>query len=128
MTDGDRTAELKAAVDKCKAEVRDAQEALEGLKGRAHAGARGGWAEFERAKRRWKNALRALSEAKVALIRVTGTTGSDPRWLLIRDAWRVLNRLQESGIAIGGDGEKLLDEIEFHVPASKLIELEGSGS
>jgi hypothetical protein len=128
MSDGERVAELKAELDRCKAEVRAAQEALSGLRGRAEAGGRGGWPEYRAARKRWEDALRARSEAQLALVRVTGTTGSDPRWTLIRDAWRILNRLQDAGVDIGEDGEKLMNDIEFQVPASKLVELKEGGT
>jgi hypothetical protein len=118
----DRVAELKARVDELKAAVRDAQNELTLIKGSAEPdGGKHYWQRLHAAKKSWNDCVRRLQEAKTDLVRVTGTTGSDPRWSLISDAWRLLQRLEDSGVDIGEDGRKLLDEIEFHIPASKLV-------
>lgn len=121
--DLDRVAELKSRVDQCKADVREAQDALTLIKGSADpSGKNNYWARFHTAKKKWNDCIRKLQEAKTDLVRVTGTTGSDPRWELIRDAWRLLQGLEDSGVNLGEDGRKLLDEIEFHIPTSKLVD------
>jgi hypothetical protein len=118
----DRVAELKAIVDERKHAVREAQDALTAVRGSSDPNGRTTyWPRFHAAKRHWNDCVRRLQEAKTDLVRVTGTTGSDPRWELIRDAWRLLQRLEDSGVDLGEDGRKLLDEIEFHVPSSKLV-------
>ncbi len=119
----DRVAELKARVDEAKAAVRDAQDKLTAIRGSVDpngSGKNNYWPRFHAAKKHWNDCVKRLQEAKTDLIRVTGTTGSDPRWALIADAWRLLQRLEDSGVDLGEDGRALLDAIEFHIPTSKL--------
>jgi hypothetical protein len=63
-----------------------------------------------------------LREAKDELVKLSGTQGGDPKWDLIREAWHVLSALDEAGIDIGERGHALIDDIEFHVPHSRLHE------
>ena len=63
-----------------------------------------------------------MQQKKLELTKLCGTTGSDPRWDLVRRAYAVLTRLDDAGVDIGEHGAKLLDDIEFHVPQSKLSE------
>jgi len=121
----DRVAELKAKVDELKAAVRNAQDELTRIRGSAQPRGSGYWDRVAAAKKHWNECVRKLQAAKTDLVRVTGTTGSDPRWTLIRDAWRLLQRLEDQGIDLGEDGRKLLDDIEFHVPTAKLLGDEG---
>jgi hypothetical protein len=117
----DRVAELKARVDDLKAKCREAQDTLTLIKGTADPSGRNNyWKRFHAAKKHWNDCVRQLQEAKTDLVRATGTTGSDPRWHLIAEAWRLLQRLEDHGVDLGEDGRKLLDEIEFHIPTSKL--------
>ena len=115
----DRVVELKARVDGLKAEVRAAQDALTLIRGQGEPGVRN-WGRLHAAKRHWNECIKRLQQAKTDLVRVSGTTGSDPRWVLISGAWRLLQRLEDSGVDLGEDGRKLLDDIEFHIPQSKL--------
>lgn len=119
--DQDRVAELKLVVDEWKAKVRDAQDALTLIKGQSRPGDNDYWSRFHKAKAHWNECVKQLQRAKTDLHRVSGTTGSDPRWGLIRDAWRFLQRLEDAGVDLGADGRKLLDDIEFHIPTSKLV-------
>jgi len=123
----DRVAELRDEVERRKAAVREAQDELTRVRGQAHPSGKLYWDNFHAAKRRWADSVQKLQAAKNDLIRVCGTTGSDPRWDLIRDAWRLLQRLEDSGVDLGDDGRKLLDDIEFHVPTSRLL-VENKGS
>ena len=121
----ERVAELKIVLEERRANVAKAQDYLAQLK--AHGSPRervdapnGYWSRVRAAKRHLSECLERLRAARADIVRVSGTTGSDPRWTLIRDAWRLLQRLEDDGVDLGEDGQKLLDEIEFHVPASRL--------
>lgn len=115
-----RAIDVKVRVEELKTLVRTLQDQLPQAKADANLGKRGGWPEYSSLKRRWTTAVNDLGKAKADLVKLSGTTGGDPRWELCQRAWRVLNRLDEAGIDIGDDGHQLLDDIEFHVPASKL--------
>lgn len=78
--------------------------------------------QWEKAKTQLKAAQLELGNVKQKLARLCGTTGTDPKWLLLREAWHVLNEIEERGVDIGERAHALLDEIEFHVPAAKLQE------
>lgn len=121
----DRVPEVKARVESLKARVRTLQAAL----GEARALAEGQWPRqprtwqaYQQAKRDYASALNDLSAAKVELTTLSGVTGSDPRWRLLCEAWYVLSTLDEAGVDIGERGHALIDDIEFHVPHSKLHE------
>lgn len=75
---------------------------------------------WEVKKKEHQAAIEELRAAKAVLVRLSGTDGSDPKWALAREAWHVLNELDERGVDIGERGQALLDEIEFHVPLSML--------
>lgn len=77
---------------------------------------------YENAKKDWQAAITELKAAKLKLARLEGSTGGDPKWALLREAWHVLNEIDERGVDIGERGHALLEEIEFHVPAAKLQE------
>jgi hypothetical protein len=116
----ERVQELKARVEEMKAAVRDAQSSVTVAKGQSMPGDKGYWKRVNDAKLHWNKCLKQLADAKADLVKVTGTTGSDPRWGLISSAWRLLQRLEDSGVDLGDDGRKLLDDIEFHIPMAKL--------
>ena len=80
------------------------------------------FAAWEASKKELHAAVADLQAAKATLVRLSGTTGSDPKWVLLREAWHVLTALDEAGIDIGERGHALIDEIEFHVPLAKLHE------
>ena len=63
-----------------------------------------------------------LSEDKIRLSTLCGTTGNSPKWLLTARAYRLLSRLEDQGVDIGEEGEQLLSDIEFHMPLAQLQE------
>ncbi len=83
------------------------------------------WDTWRKERNRTKQELTKASEnlrtAKTDLRRLSGTTGSDPKWGLIAEAYFVLEDLEEAGVDIGEKGHKLMDEIEFHVSPSRLV-------
>ena len=120
-----RIIDTKARVEALKCTVRDLQSALTDAKALAEGQwprRPGTWQTYQRLKKEWQRAVNDLSAAKVELTKLSGTTGSDPRWQLLREAWHVLSAIEESGVDIGERGHALLDDIEFHVPHSKLHE------
>jgi hypothetical protein len=119
----DRVTEVKARVEALKTRVRTLQAQLPEAKIAAEGAYprnESRWAYYRRLKKDWLTATNELSVAKVELTKLCGTTGGDPKWDLIREAWHVLVGLDEAGVDIGDRGHALIDEIEFHVPANKL--------
>ena len=130
---GKRVGEVKARVEALKTKVEEAQARV----AEASALARGSyprrdslWRDFERRKREWTAVVTELRKAKAELASLSGTNGSDPKWKLICEAWHVLSALDEAGVDIGERGHALIDDIEFHVPHSKLFDVvkEGEGT
>lgn len=107
---------MKTRVRELQAALSEAKQLAEGQWPRQPAT----WRAYQSKKKEWQAALNDLSDAKLELVRLSGTSGGDPRWILIREAWHVLNELDERGVVLGERGEALMDEIEFHVPHSKL--------
>ena len=115
----ERLLAVKTKMEALKVRVRELQAELPQYKADAEMGRRGGWTKYREMKQRWQAAVDQLGQLKLELIALSGT-GSDPKWGLIAEAWRILDALEESGVDIGERGRKLLDDIEFHVPMSKL--------
>lgn len=109
---------LKAEVTALMARVAEARDLARGTVPRRQSL----WSAYEQSKRALASSQEKLREANSELVRLAGTTGSDPRWTLLREAWHVLSRLDEDGVDIGERGHALIDEIEFHVPHAKLHE------
>ena len=120
MPMSDAIAEAKLRVENAKSLVRSLQLEMPQLKADALQNSRGGWVLYNRKKKEFTGALAELGAAKADLTKLSGTGGGDPRWNLLRKAWLLLNRMQESGVDIGDEGQELIDDIEFHVPAAKL--------
>lgn len=116
----DRAKDVKRRVEALKVDVLRLQSELPELRMRAEGRLPGGWTAYNEKKKAWTAAMTQLCEAKAELRELSGTTGGDPKWDLIRVAYRVLTRLDEAGIDIGTEGAQLLADIEFHVPTSKL--------
>ncbi len=117
----------KARVEALKRKVAEHQAKVAA----AGAAAKGAWPrrrslfdEYDRLKSLTPKVHAELAQAKLELTELSGTDGGDPKWKLLVRAWRVLNELEEAGIEIGEKGRALLDDIEFHVPHSKLHEPE----
>lgn len=113
-------ASARERVDKAKARIRDIQSQLPQAKADAQTGMRGGWQAYTNLKKNLVDALAVLAEAKTELVRLCGTTGTDPKWELLAKAWVVLTRLDEGDADIGQLGRDVVADIEFHVSASKL--------
>ena len=123
-----RILEVKTKVEDLKARVRDLQADLPSYRQRADRGERGAADKYREMKRRLAMATDELKLAKTELVALSGNP-SDPKWSLIVEAWRVLEAVAASGVDIGERGQKLLEDIEFHVPPEKLLadEEEGEG-
>lgn len=119
-----RTLEVKRTVDERKEVVRTIQAQLEEHNA-FYSTSPQYWRKKSELKKRFNEAVSHLNVAKNELRALSGTGGGDPKWELIREAYRVLIRLEEAGIDIGERGSALLDSITFHVPASKLEEALG---
>ena len=125
--DRDRVIETKTRVEAIKVRVRALQVSLADAKALAEGQwprQAGTWGAYQRKKREWQEAVNELGAAKLELTKLSGTSGGDPRWALLRKAWRVLNELEERGVVLGDRGEALMEDIEFHVPLAKLHEEE----
>lgn len=112
---------LKGKVARLQAEVGEKGALAKGSFPRS----RDKFAAWERAKKDWQAAMAELRAAKETLAKLSTSSslnGSDPKWDLIREAWHVLNELEERGVDIGDRAEALIEDIEFHVPAWKLNE------
>lgn len=109
---------LKASVVALQAQVAEAGNLAKGTV----PSRRAYWDAYSERKKALASAQEKLREAKAELTRLAGTTGSDPRWTLLREAWHVLSALDEAGVDIGERGHALIDDIEFHVPHAKLHE------
>ena len=119
----DRIFEVKSRVEALKTKVRtlleqvsDAKVVLESKWPRS----KHDFQTHARAKAALRVAQNELANAKLELTKLSGTTGGDPRWKLLRETWHVLNELEERGVELGDRAEALLEEIEFHVPAAAL--------
>jgi hypothetical protein len=121
-----RIAELKERIAELQLKVREAQDKLTLIRGRSDPTETQAKFQYRIADaKKWLNeAVLNLQKAKADLIKLSGVTGGDPRWDLIRDAWRYLQKLEDRGIDLGQDGAQLLNDIEFHIPASKLLEVD----
>jgi hypothetical protein len=109
---------MKVAVERQKALVSRLQKEIGEL--RPEKGETGTRVRVWNARKRdWHEAVEKLRTLKAELAKLSGTMG-DPRIDMLVRARRVLLDLEERGIAIGPDGEKLLDDIEFHVSPSRL--------
>lgn len=113
-----RVEALKVLVRQLQSELADAKPLTEGQWPRQA----GTWQRYQRLKTEWRTAVDRLGAAKLELSKLSGTSGGDPRWALLREAWRVLNELEERGVELGERAEALMNDIEFHVPLSKLHE------
>lgn len=119
----ERVFEVKTRVEGLKTRVRNLQLSLQQAKETAEGQwprQAGTWKTYQDTKKDHARAVTELSAAKLELTRLSGTTGHDPRWRLLREAWHVLNDLEEQGVKLSERAEALIDDIEFHVPHSKL--------
>lgn len=128
----DRMVEVKERVEELKGKVVALQSSLGDKNMVDDRGRRLSAGEWNRQRQLLKvqlaNATEELREAKSELRKLSGTTGSNPLWEVVRKAYRVLLRLEEAGVEIGEDGREAMETIEFHVPFSKLEESDGNGS
>lgn len=123
-----RVVEVKVRVEELRAKVRTQMEAVADAK----IAYESQWPRRHHDRQTWDRAKKALvllqnqlANAKLELTKLSGTTGHDPKWRLLREAWHILNEFEERGIEIGERAEALLDEIEFHVPHAALHAHEG---
>lgn len=103
-------------VERCKKVVRDLNLEMQLAKGRSTTT----WRQMAARKEDFNRACSALKDAKIKLVKLSGTTGHDQRWILVTRSYAVLCKLDEAGVDIGEIGRKLIEDIEFHVPLSKL--------
>lgn len=73
----------------------------------------------------FEKAVDVANLLKAELRKLSEATGGDPRWKLIRDAYRAITRLDEAGVEIGEDGRAFLDSAEFHCPMAQLMPRDG---
>ena len=119
----ERIGEVKRLVEQYKCAVRDTNEEMHQHRLKQGVMPVGRWHELRnRISNRLRMQQKLLGEAKAELSKLSGTTGGDPKWAMLVTAYRVLHRLDEAGTDIGKDGQKLLDDLEFHVPLAKLAE------
>lgn len=126
----ERIVEVKARIDALKDECLKVQASLPLARGAAQQLHADGWSSrraFVAAKDRLRKLQLDLRAAKLELTKLSGTTGTDPRWALLAKAYHVLQRLEEGGVDLGDDGRALCDDIEFHVPAHRLLAAVGGG-
>lgn len=118
----ERVKEVKIKVDGLKASVTAIMAQVAEARDRTIPRRESLWLAYDERKKALASVQEKLREAKAELVRLSGTTGSDPRWTLLREAWHVLSALDEAGVDIGDRGHALIDDIEFHVPHAKLHE------
>ncbi len=124
-SDGARALEVKTRVEALKERVRTLQGDLPAAKMQAESSyprRQSSWDAYHAMRKSWSEAVRDLGAAKLELTRLSGTTGTDPRWKLVYEAYHLLSTLDEGGVDIGKRGEDLLEAIEFHCPTAKLNE------
>lgn len=114
--------EAKALVESLKIRVDEMNRAFPQLKADAQTGMRGGWRALDAHRKEHRQVLAQLRTAKIDLAKLSGTTGTDPKWQLIARGWSVLIGLENAGVDIGERGRALVEDIEFHVPNAKLEE------
>ena len=122
----ERVLVVKEEIERLKGQVLELQNRLSNKNMVDGQGRRLAFTEWNRRRQELKQEhsqlLEKLRGAKQELRKLSGTTGTDPKWDLVKRAYVVLSDLDEKSVDIGEKGRLLLDEIEFHVPMAKLQE------
>lgn len=122
----ERVLQVKEEIERLKGQVLEFQNHLSDKNMVDVTGRRLPFAEWNRRRQDFKvkyaETLELLRTRKQELRKLSGTSGTDPKWELIKRAYVLISNLDESNVDIGDKGRALLDEIEFHVPMSKLEE------
>lgn len=122
----ERVLQVKEEIERLKGQVLELQNLLSDKNMVDVTGRRLPFHEWNRRRQEFKtkysSLLEHLRERKQELRKLSGTGGTDPKWELVKRAYALISALDEKNIDIGDKGRELLDEIEFHVPMSKLEE------